>query len=292
MVKRLLLAAIFDGAIFADVNRGRSAYTERDVSSTNTLFKPFGEDEITAWMDAGQLRFRVVVLNLFAWAPYPVPWVDGLTLTGLKSWMAFWAEATEAVTAKHTAARPARKLELFMDVLTPIPFLAIRLGAQVEHTTATETNVMDQGGGVQNYYKSLRDCAISRVFCQLKLSAGFFSTCKRDSSVSCSALRSAGNRTLQIPVIASAPMPPATTARTAPHHWAVTPLSNSPSSLEAPTKSEFTALTLPLMEAGVANCSIDERITTLIMSEAPTAMRAPRDKGKLREMPKTMVAQP
>ena len=95
-----------------------------------------------------------------------------------------------------------------------------------------------------------------------------------------------------MPVMASAPRPPATTARTAPHHWAVTPLSNSPNSLEAPTKREFTALTLPRMEEGVANCSMDDRITTLTMSEAPTTIRAARERGKLRERPKMMVATP
>jgi len=47
------------------------------------------------------------------------------------------------------------------------------------------------------------------------------------------------------PATARAPIPPITVARTAPHHCAVSPLSNSPSSFDAPINSEFTALTRP-----------------------------------------------
>ena len=50
--------------------------------------------------------------------------------------------------------------------------------------------------------------------------------------------------------------PPNTTAGTVPINFAVTPLSNAPSSLEEPTKIEFTDATLPLNSSGVFNCNI------------------------------------
>ncbi len=65
------------------------------------------------------------------------------------------------------------------------------------------------------------------------------------SSVSRFTCRREGNIAAHTPVTIIAPTPPMTTAGTAPHHCAVTPLSKLPNSLLAPTKSEFTALTRP-----------------------------------------------
>src|SRR5271156_3133468 len=97
---------------------------------------------------------------------------------------------------------------------------------------------------------------------------------------------------LHRPVTTSEPMPPITTARTAPHHCAVSPLSNSPSSFDAPRNSEFTALTRPRISGGVPSCSTDERITTLTISDAPTINRAMIESGKLFDTPKRIVDAP
>src|SRR4030088_1123801 len=83
-----------------------------------------------------------------------------------------------------------------------------------------------------------------------------------------------------------------TPAFTAPHHCAVTPLSNSPNSFEAPTNNQFTALTLPRISGGVANCSRLERTTTLIMSLAPTTTSATALNQILFDTPNTTVAAP
>ena len=84
--------------------------------STSTLPVPSGEDEIFAWMGRVQFRFRIVVLNTFSLAPYPVPCVEFLTSAGGKSWMALvvWAETIAEVATRQTAARLGKNTELFM----------------------------------------------------------------------------------------------------------------------------------------------------------------------------------
>jgi hypothetical protein len=52
-------------------------------------------------------------------------------------------------------------------------------------------------------------------------------------------------------------------AGTAPNSAAVNPDSNSPSWLDLPMKSEFTALTRPRMASGVRSCTNEKRTTTL-----------------------------
>ena len=79
---------------------------------------------------------------------------------------------------------------------------------------------------------------------------------------------------------------------TAPSHCAVSPDSNSPSSLLAPMKTMLTALTRPRIASGVASWTSAERTKTLTMSEAPAATRAASESAKLRESPKTTVATP
>ena len=46
-------------------------------------------------------------------------------------------------------------------------------------------------------------------------------------------------------------------------------------------KSEFTALTLPRMAGGVASCSREPRMITLMVSAAPASASAPRETHKL-----------
>jgi outer membrane lipoprotein-sorting protein len=70
-----------------------------------------------------------------------------------------------------------------------------------------------------------------------------------------SAFRSGGNSQIQIAVTSSAPPPPKATAPTGPRNRAVRPLSNSPSSFEAPMNSVDTAETLPRIRSGVAICT-------------------------------------
>ncbi len=111
-------------------------------------------------------------------------------------------------------------------------------------------------------------------------------------SVRRSTPRSLGNRQTQSPTTMSVPTPPITTDGTVPKSWAVTPDSNSPSSLLALTKTMFTALTRPRMGSGVASCTSADRTYTLIMSDAPTATSAASESAKLVERPKTIVASP
>jgi hypothetical protein len=94
------------------------------------------------------------------------------------------------------------------------------------------------------------------------------------------------------PVTIMEPMPPTTTARTAPHHCAVTPLSNSPNSFEAPINSQFTALTRPRISGGVASCRMLVRTTTLTMSLAPIIQSASRLTHIVCDNPNTTVDAP
>ena len=87
-------------------------------------------------------------------------------------------------------------------------------------------------------------------------------------------MRSSGNIQAQSTTTPSVPTPPTMTAGTVPHHAAVTPDSNSPSSFDAPMKSMLTALTRPRMWSGVANWVSEWRTFTLTMSEAPKVTRA------------------
>src|SRR5580704_17222017 len=92
-----------------------------------------------------------------------------------------WPERAEAVVAIQTAARPCRKVELFIFVRTPYSVFAVDLMArlQARHTTSyalvEKLNLRTLGeGGQPDVMLSLRDCAIRRSFCQLKLRARWF----------------------------------------------------------------------------------------------------------------------
>ena len=54
--------------------------------------------------------------------------------------------------------------------------------------------------------------------------------------------------------------PPSTIAGTRPNQAAVNPDSNSPSSLDAPINTEFTALTRPRIASGVSSCTSRPRM--------------------------------
>ena len=88
------------------------------------------------------------------------------------------------------------------------------------------------------------------------------------------------------------PIPPRTTAFTAPNHAAVIPDSNSPSSFDATTNIMLTALTRPRISFGVFSWTSVCRTTTLTMSEAPVTTSATSERRKERERPNTMVARP
>src|ERR1017187_3894162 len=79
---------------------------------------------------------------------------------------------------------------------------------------------------------------------------------RKASALSSSACRKLGKIADHTPATTSAPTPPYTVARTAPHHCAVRPLSNSPSSLDAPIKSELTALTRPRISAEIGRAHV------------------------------------
>ena len=56
--------------------------------------------------------------------------------------------------------------------------------------------------------------------------------------------------------------------------------------------SELTALTRPRISGGVASCSSDPRMITLIMSAAPLTASAASDSHRLLDSPNTTVAAP
>src|SRR5437870_13045086 len=87
-------------------------------------------------------------------------------------------------------------------------------------------------------------------------------------------------------------MPPTTTEVIGPHHAAVTPDSNPPSSLDAPMKTELTAETRPRLESGVRIWISEWRMTTEMLSKAPVRTRAIIESVKERERPKRIVARP
>src|SRR5580698_9697732 len=96
-----------------------------------------------------------------------------------------------------------------------------------------------------------------------------------------SSLLSSGNNPIQPPTTPSVNTPPSNTARTAPNQRAVTPDSNSPSSLDAPMNIELMALTRPRIESGVRSCTRMPRIYTLSMSPQPSANSASSDTMKM-----------
>jgi len=82
------------------------------------------------------------------------------------------------------------------------------------------------------------------------------------------------------------PMPPVTTAATAPKQAAVIPASNSPSWFDVPMNKELTALTRPRISSGVSIWTSECLMTTLITSAAPNAAHGERQQEHRQELGK------
>src|SRR5881296_1990888 len=87
-------------------------------------------------------------------------------------------------------------------------------------------------------------------------------------------------------------MPPATTEITGPNSAAVNPDSSAPNSFDVPIKILFTDETRPRISSGVTSCTIDPRMITLTLSNAPTKNNKPSDNQNALDKPKRMVAIP
>src|SRR5438477_5801108 len=88
------------------------------------------------------------------------------------------------------------------------------------------------------------------------------------------------------------PMPPATTEITGPNSAAVNPDSSAPNSFDVPMKILFTDETRPRISSGVTSCTIDPRMITLTLSNAPTKNNKPSDNQNILDNPKRIVAMP
>ena len=112
------------------------------------------------------------------------------------------------------------------------------------------------------------------------------------AGVSESTSRSAGKNFDQSPTTSTVPIPPKTTAGTVPIRAAITPARNSPSSLEAPMKTDSTALTRPRNSSGVATWISTRRMMTLTMSAPPSSASIASDSHRFVEIPNPIVASP
>src|SRR5947208_13147088 len=88
------------------------------------------------------------------------------------------------------------------------------------------------------------------------------------------------------------PMPPATTEITGPNSAAVNPDSSAPNSFDVPMKMLFTDETRPRISSGVTSCTMDPRMITLTLSNAPTRNNKPSDNQNVLDNPKRIVAMP
>src|SRR5215471_7759547 len=88
------------------------------------------------------------------------------------------------------------------------------------------------------------------------------------------------------------PIPPATTEITGPNSAAVNPDSSAPNSLDVPMKILFTDDTRPRITSGVTNCTIEPRMITLTLSNAPMRKSRPSDNQNTFDNPNRMVARP
>ena len=86
--------------------------------------------------------------------------------------------------------------------------------------------------------------------------------------------------------------PPKTTDGITPRNLAATPLSNCPSSLLELMNILFTLNTRPRMWAGVFNCRIVPRITTLIPSTMPPISNAAKDNQNTCDKANTIIQVP
>src|SRR5215475_3325428 len=105
-------------------------------------------------------------------------------------------------------------------------------------------------------------------------------------------LRVSGQRNATPITTRIVPIPPATTEMTGPNSAAVNPDSSAPNSFEVPIKILFTDETRPRISSGVTSCTIDPRMITLTLSNAPRKKSTPSDNQNTFDKPNTIVATP
>src|SRR5262249_39761619 len=88
------------------------------------------------------------------------------------------------------------------------------------------------------------------------------------------------------------PIPPATTEITGPNSAPVNPDSSAPNSFDVPMKMLFTDETRPRISSGVTNCTIDPRMITLTLSNAPRRKSTASDNQNTFDRPNKIVARP
>src|SRR5437764_10601958 len=105
-------------------------------------------------------------------------------------------------------------------------------------------------------------------------------------------LRVSGHRKATPNTTRIGPMPPATTEMTGPNNAAVNPDSSAPNSFDVPIKILFTDETRPRISSGVTSCTMEPRMMTLTLSNAPTRNNKPSDNQKTLDKPNRIVAIP
>src|SRR5215468_9956004 len=105
-------------------------------------------------------------------------------------------------------------------------------------------------------------------------------------------LRVSGQRYATPSTTRIVPMPPATTEMTGPNNAAVNPDSSAPNSFEVPMKILFTDETRPRISSGVTSCTIDPRMITLTLSNAPRRKSRPSDSQNTFDNPNKIVERP
>src|SRR6201984_1658946 len=88
------------------------------------------------------------------------------------------------------------------------------------------------------------------------------------------------------------PIPPPTTETTGPNRAAVKPDSSAPNSFDVPMNMLFTDETRPRISSGVTSCTMEPRMITLTLSNAPTRNNKPSDNQKIFDKPNRTVAIP
>src|SRR5207302_4990275 len=88
------------------------------------------------------------------------------------------------------------------------------------------------------------------------------------------------------------PIPPPTTEMTGPNSAAVNPDSSAPNSFDVPMKMLLTAETRPRISSGVTNCTMDPRMITLTLSNAPIRNNTTSENQNILDNPKRIVATP
>src|SRR5436190_21476471 len=93
-------------------------------------------------------------------------------------------------------------------------------------------------------------------------------------------LRVSGHRRATPNTTRIVPMPPATTEMTGPNNAAVNPDSSAPNSFDVPMKILFTDETRPRISSGVTSCTMEPRMMTLTLSNAPSRNNKHSDNQK------------